>query len=49
MLLTILVILLICSLLGGGLAHSRYGYLGWSPTGALVAAVVIVLLLGNRL
>lgn len=47
MLLTILVILLLLSLLGGGWGHSRYGYAGWSPLGLIVLIIVILLLTGN--
>ena len=46
---TILIILLVLALLGGGLGHSRYGYAGWSPAGILVAIVVMLLLTGHRL
>lgn len=41
MLLTILIILLIVALVGGGLGFSTYGYAGLSP----LAFIVIVLLL----
>ena len=47
MLLTILVILLLLSLLGGGWGHSRYGYAGWSPLGLIILIIVILLLTGN--
>jgi len=40
MLLTILVVLLVLSLLGGGWGYSRFGYSGWSP------AAVVLLILG---
>jgi len=46
---TILIILLVLALLGGGLGHSRYGYAGWSPAGVLIAIVVVLLLTGHRL
>jgi hypothetical protein len=46
---TILIILLVLALLGGGLGHSRYGYAGWSPAGVLLAIVVVLLLTGHRL
>lgn len=47
--LTILVILLLVALLGGGLGHSRFGYAGWSPAGVILLVVVVMLLTGNRL
>ena len=47
MLLTILVVLLLLALLGGGWGHSRYGYAGWSPAGIIVLIVVVLLLTGN--
>ena len=45
---TILVILLLIALLGGGFGYSRLGYAGWSPA-ALIALVLLVLLLMGRL
>ena len=47
MLLTILIILLILSLFGGGWGHSRYGYVGWSPAGILLIILLILLLTGR--
>ena len=47
--LTILFILLLVALVGGGLGHSRFGYAGWSPAGLIVLIVVVLLLTGNRL
>lgn len=47
--LTILFILLVLALIGGGLGHSRFGYAGWSPAGLIVLVVLILLLTGNRL
>jgi hypothetical protein len=48
MLLTVLVVLLLLALLGGGLGSSRgWGYAGWSPLGLLVVIVVILALTGN--
>ena len=41
MLLTILLVVLLVSLLGGGWGHSRYGYAGWSPAGIVLAVLVI--------
>ena len=46
---TILIILLVLALFGGGFGHSRYGYAGWSPAGVLLAVVLVLLLTGHRL
>jgi len=45
--LTLLVILFIIALFGGGFGHSRFGYAGWSPA-AILAIVLLVLLLMGR-
>ncbi len=45
--LTILLILLVISLLGGGFGHSRYGYVGWSPAGIVVLVLLIWLITGH--
>jgi len=42
MLMTILLVLLVVSLIGGGLGHARLGYAGWSP-GAILILVALVL------
>ncbi|MDQ3034109.1 MAG: DUF3309 family protein [Myxococcota bacterium] len=47
MLMTILIVVLIVSLLGGGLGHRRYGFAGWSPAGVILAIVVVLWLTGN--
>lgn len=48
MLMTLLVVLLLLALLGGGFGHSRgWGYMGWSPLGLLVLIVLILALTGN--
>ena len=46
---TILIILLVLALLGGGLGHGRYGYAGWSPAGILVVVLLVLFLSGHRL
>ncbi len=46
MLLTILGILLLLALFGGGWGHSRYGYASWSPVGLIVLILVILALTG---
>ena len=40
--LSLLLILLLIALLGGGLGHSRVGYAGWSPAGIILVIVVIM-------
>ena len=45
--LTLLIILLVLALIGGGVGHSRFGYAGWSPAGLLLVVLVILLLTGN--
>lgn len=47
--LTILFILLVLALVGGGLGHSRFGYAGWSPAGLILLVVLVLLLTGTRL
>ena len=49
LMLTILFILLILALVGGGLGHSRFGYAGWSPAGLLLLVVLVIFLTGHRL
>lgn len=47
MLLTILVVLVLLALVGGGLGHKRYGYAGWSPAGILVVVLVVLFFTGH--
>jgi hypothetical protein len=47
MLMTILLVLLVLSLIGGGLGYSRYGYAGWSPAGLLIVALLVLFLTGH--
>lgn len=47
MLMTILIVLVILALVGGGLGHKRYGFAGWSPAGILVVVLVVLFLTGN--
>jgi hypothetical protein len=47
--LTILLIVLLIAMIGGGLGHSRYGYAGWSPAGVLLAVVLVLLFTGHRI
>jgi hypothetical protein len=46
---TILLIILILALVGGGVGHSRYGYAGWSPAGVLLVVVLLLLFTGHRI
>jgi hypothetical protein len=46
--LTILVILLILALLGGGFGYSRFGAAGMSPA-AIVGIILVIMLLTGRL
>jgi hypothetical protein len=48
MLITILVVVLLLSLIGGGVGHSKFGYAGWSPA-VVVMLVLLVLLFTGRL
>ncbi len=45
--LTILVILLVIALLGGGFGHARYGYVGWSPAGIVLLVLLLWLITGH--
>jgi hypothetical protein len=45
--LTILVILLVLSLLGGGFGYRRWGNAGMSPAGIVVLVLVLLALTGN--
>lgn len=47
MLLTILLVLLFVSLLGGGWGYPRYGYVGWSPFGLILIVLLILWLAGG--
>jgi hypothetical protein len=45
--LTILVILLLLSLLGGGIGYGRYGFAGMSPAGILIVILIVMALTGR--
>jgi len=47
--LTILLILLLIALIGGGMGHSRFGYAGWSPAGIILVIVLVMFLTGTRI
>jgi hypothetical protein len=46
--LTILIIVLLIALFGGGLGHGKFGAAGWSPA-AIIAVVLIFMFVTNRL
>ncbi|MBN8611965.1 MAG: DUF3309 family protein [Deltaproteobacteria bacterium] len=48
MLFTILIVLLVLALVGGGWGHSRFGYAGWSPAGILLVVLLVMLFVGPR-
>jgi len=43
----ILIVLLALALGGGGWGYSRYGYVGWSPAGLVLIAILVIWLTGN--
>lgn len=47
MLMTILLVLLVVSLVGGGVGHTRFGYAGWSPAGILVVILAVMFFTGR--
>jgi len=46
---TILFIILVLALIGGGVGHSRYGYAGWSPAGVLIVVLLLLFFTGHRI
>ena len=47
MLITILVVVLLLSLIGGGVGHSKFGYAGWSPAGVIIVILAILFFTGR--
>jgi hypothetical protein len=47
MLMTILLVLVVLALLGGGLGYSRFGAAGLSPAGLLVVVLIVLFLTGH--
>jgi len=47
MLMTILIVLLVLALVGGGLGHSRFGYAGWSPFGVVLLILLLLYFTGH--
>ncbi len=48
MILTILIVLAVLALAGGGFGHARFGYAGWSPLGVVLVVILVLFLLGHR-
>ena len=47
MLITLLVVLLVLALVGGGIGHSRgAGVVGWSPLGIMLVVLLVLVLTG---
>lgn len=44
---TLLIVLLVLALIGGGIGHSRFGYAGWSPAGALLLVLLVLVVTGR--
>lgn len=47
MLLTILLVVLVLSLVGGGVGHSRFGYAGWSPAAIILVVLAVMFFTGH--
>ena len=47
MLLTILLVVFVLALGGGGWGHSRYGYVGWSPAGVILIVLAVLFFTGR--
>jgi hypothetical protein len=47
MLLTLLIVLLVVALIGGGYSHSRRAYWGWSPLGIVLVIALVLIVTGN--
>jgi hypothetical protein len=48
MLFTLVLVLLVLAIIGGGYGHSRFGYAGWSPAGVLLVVLLVMLVVGPR-
>ena len=49
LMLTVLLILLVLAILGGGVGYSRFGYAGRSPAGRILLVGLVLWLTGTRL
>lgn len=47
MLMTILIVVLVLSLVGGGIGHSKFGFAGWSPAGVVLLILLILFFTGR--
>ncbi len=47
MLLTVLIVLLVLSLAGGGWGYSRFGYAGMSPVGIILLVLAVLYFTGH--
>ncbi len=47
MLMIVLIVLLLLALGGGSWAHSRHGYMGWSPAGVILVILGLLWITGN--
>ena len=47
MLTIILVVFFLFAIGGGGWAHSRYGYAGWSPAGVILLVLLVLWVTGR--
>jgi len=47
-LMTLLLILLVFAVVGGGLGQGRFGYAGWSPAGILLVVLLVFWLMGRH-
>lgn len=45
--LTLLIVLLVLALLGGGLGYGRFGAMGMSPAALLVIILIVLALMGR--
>ncbi len=48
MLMTILIVVLILALVGGGFGHGRFGAVGWSPAAIILVVLLVMWLSGWR-
>lgn len=48
MLMTVLIVLLVLSLFGGGFGQGRIGYVSWSPLGVFAVILLVLLFTGHR-
>ena len=48
MLMSLLVVLLVLSLVGGGFGHTRYGYAGWGPAVLILVVLLLFWFFGGR-